>query len=570
MIVFMKQILLLVIFLFASNSQAADDFFSAQSPASFSDSSPQFLPVEQAYQSQLLWNKGNLLLSWTAADGYYLYKERFAINATIDSKAAAITSEFETGKLKQDPNFGETEVYYHSTTITLSDLPTTMFTLSVTSQGCADAGLCYPPQTQHYQIDPQQQNVVAVGTPAHLNSSKAVTLAGGDDSDRALWLVLIFAILGGAILNLMPCVFPVLGLKVLSFTNANHGNPLKHGLVYSAGVVISFLAVAALLIILQQAGQAIGWGFQLQTPWFVALLACLFFVLSLNLLGLFEIGGSWANIGSDLSRQSGYSGSFFTGVLATVVASPCTAPFMGTAVGFAASQPPFIALLVFGCIGIGLALPVLLLTLFPAGLQRLPKSGQWMISLRQFLAFPLLATAIWLIWVSGRQTGVDGMALILSAWLVIAFGLWLYGKEKKLAAAVLVVAALAAVTTTLATPPDNIVSKSGNFDQNEIQMLREQGRNVFLDVTADWCITCIANETLVLNTDTIRDAFAEHNVEYVIADWTRYDPAITSLLADYKRNGIPLYIYYPADLNATEIMLPQVLTKAMILELLNR
>jgi thiol:disulfide interchange protein len=227
-------------------------------------------------------------------------------------------------------------------------------------------------------------------------------------------------------------------------------------------------------------------------------------------------------------------------------------------------------LVVFSCIGIGLALPVLLLTLFPAGLQRLPKSGQWMISLRQFLAFPLLATAIWLIWVSGRQTGVDGMALILSAWLVIAFGLWLYGKEKKLAAAVLVVAALAAVTTTLATPPDNIVSKSGNFDQNEIQMLREQGRNVFLDVTADWCITCIANETLVLNTDTIRDAFAEHNVEYVIADWTRYDPAITSLLADYKRNGIPLYIYYPADLNATEIMLPQVLTKAMILELLNR
>lgn len=566
----MKQILLLVIFLFASTGQAADDFFSKPSAANFGDSSPQFLPVEQAYQSQLLWNNGNLLLSWTAADGYYLYKERFALKASIDGKAVPLTTEFEAGKLKQDPNFGETEVYYHNTTISLSDLPSTMFTLSVTSQGCADAGLCYPPQTQHYQIDPQQQNVVAVDTPSHLTSSKAVTLAGDDDSDRALWLVLVFAVLGGAILNLMPCVFPVLGLKVLSFTNANHGSPLKHGLVYSAGVVLSFLAVAALLIVLQQAGQAIGWGFQLQTPWFVALLACLFFVLSLNLLGLFEIGGSWANIGSDLSRQSGYSGSFFTGVLATVVASPCTAPFMGTAVGFAASQPPFIAMLVFGSIGMGLALPVLLLTLFPAGLQRLPKSGQWMISLRQFLAFPLLATAIWLIWVSGRQTGVDGMALILSAWLIIAFGLWLHGKGKKLAATVLVVAALAMVITTLATPSDDTVSKSGSFDQGEIQALREQGRNVFLDVTADWCITCIANETLVLNTDIIRDAFTEHNVEYVIADWTRYDPAITSLLADYKRNGIPLYIYYPAELNATAIMLPQVLTKAMILELLNR
>jgi thiol:disulfide interchange protein len=566
----MKQILLLVIFLFASTSQAADDFFSTPSAARFDDSSPQFLPVEQAYQSQLLWNNGDLLLSWTAANGYYLYKERFGLKASIDGKAVALTSKFETGKLKQDPNFGETEVYYHSTTIVISDLPATIFTLSVTSQGCADAGLCYPPQTQHYQINPQQQIVVAVETPLRLNLSKAVTLTGNDDSDRAFWLVLVFAVLGGAILNLMPCVFPVLGLKVLSFTNANHGSPLRHGLIYSAGVVSSFLAVAALLIILQQAGQAIGWGFQLQTPWFVALLACLFFVLSLNLLGLFEIGGSWTNIGSDLSNQSGYSGSFFTGVLATVIASPCTAPFMGTAVGFAASQPPFIALLVFGCIGIGLALPVLLLTLFPAGLQRLPKSGQWMISLRQFLAFPLLATAIWLIWISGRQTGVDGMAIILSAWLIIAFGLWLNGKDKKLAAAILVVAALTMVITTLAKPPDDTASKSGNFDPNEIQTLREQGRNVFLDVTADWCITCIANETLVLNTDTIRDAFAEHNVEYIIADWTRYDPAITSLLADYKRNGIPLYIYYPTDLNATEIMLPQVLTKAMILELLNR
>ncbi len=568
-IVFMKQLLLLVILLFAGIAHSSDDFFSAPSPSSFDDASPQFLPVEEAYQSQLLWNNDDLLLSWTAADGYYLYKERFTIKAAVDGRAVAISPKFETGKLKQDPNFGETEVYYHNTTITLSGLPADTFTLSVTSQGCADAGLCYPPQTQHYTVDPIQRQISESAAPT-IAVNRATTLSGESDKDKALWLILVFAALGGAILNLMPCVFPVLGLKVLSFANARDGSPLNHGLVYSLGVVASFIAVATVLIVLQQAGAAIGWGFQLQTPWFVALLACLFFVLSLNLLGLFEFGGNLMNIGSDLSRKNGYAGSFFTGVLATVVASPCTAPFMGTAVGFAASQPAVIALLVFAFIGIGMALPVLLLTLFPAGLRRLPKPGIWMVKLRQFLAFPLLATAIWLAWVIGRQTGADGMALTLAAWLLLAIGVWLHGLGNKLLAGATLIAAIAMLVTGLNGPQDNSNSTSGNFDKNEIQRLRESGHNVFLDVTADWCITCAANEALVLNTKAVSEAFDQHNVTYFVADWTNYDPAITALLADYQRNGIPLYIYYPADLNAAEIMLPQVLTKAMIFELLNR
>ncbi|WP_269617600.1 protein-disulfide reductase DsbD family protein [Zhongshania sp. BJYM1] len=565
----MKQLLLLVILLFAGIAHSSDDFFSAPSPSSFDDASPQFLPVEEAYQSQLLWNNDDLLLSWTAADGYYLYKERFTIKAAVDGRAVAISPKFETGKLKQDPNFGETEVYYHNTTITLSGLPADTFTLSVTSQGCADAGLCYPPQTQHYTVDPIQRQISESAAPT-IAVNRATTLSGESDKDKALWLILVFAALGGAILNLMPCVFPVLGLKVLSFANARDGSPLNHGLVYSLGVVASFIAVATVLIVLQQAGAAIGWGFQLQTPWFVALLACLFFVLSLNLLGLFEFGGNLMNIGSDLSRKNGYAGSFFTGVLATVVASPCTAPFMGTAVGFAASQPAVIALLVFAFIGIGMALPVLLLTLFPAGLRRLPKPGIWMVKLRQFLAFPLLATAIWLAWVIGRQTGADGMALTLAAWLLLAIGVWLHGLGNKLLAGATLIAAIAMLVTGLNGPQDNSNSTSGNFDKNEIQRLRESGHNVFLDVTADWCITCAANEALVLNTKAVSEAFDQHNVTYFVADWTNYDPAITALLADYQRNGIPLYIYYPADLNAAEIMLPQVLTKAMIFELLNR
>ena len=566
----MKQFLLLVILLLAGTTQAANDFFSTSAIDGFDNDSPQFLPVEEAYQSQLVWNKNQLLISWTAAEGYYLYKERFALKATIGGEPAPLGADLEAGKLKQDPNFGETEVYYYSTTITLHNFPTEPFTLSVTSQGCADAGLCYPPQTQYYAVDSQRQTVTEIEKPLIGSPAKFITLSGSDDTDSALWLILVFAALGGAILNLMPCVFPVLGLKVLSFTNANNGSPLKHGLVYSGGVVLSFIAVAGLLIFLQQAGQAIGWGFQLQTPWFVALLACLFFALSLNLLGLFELGTNLSNIGSDLSRKSGYSGSFFTGVLATIVASPCTAPFMGTAVGFAASQPPVVALLVFAFIGIGMALPVLLLTLFPAGLRRLPKSGSWMISLRQLLAFPLLATAIWLLWVSGRQAGVDGMITTLSAWLLISFGVWLHGKGLKLVAGLIVIAAVAMVFIKLTEQPDAANLKNANFDRSEIQRLRENGQNVFLDVTADWCITCAANEKLVLHTDKIRAAFEQHNVHYLVADWTSYDPGITALLADYKRNGIPLYIYSPADPSAAEIMLPQVLNNAMIIELLNR
>ena len=564
----MKPFLLLVILLFAGPAYSADDFFAAPKAVAFGDSAPTFLPVEEAYQSQLLWNEQDLLLNWTAADGYYLYKERFAIKASLNGKPVDIATEFEAGKLKQDPNFGETEVYYYGTSITLSQLPTSPFTLSITSQGCADAGLCYPPQTQHYRIDPQQRLIDETDSASASNG--ALTLSGEVESNHALWLILVFAVLGGAILNLMPCVFPVLGLKVLSFTNTNKGSPLQHGLVYSIGVVSSFVLVAGVLIALQQAGQAIGWGFQLQTPWFVALLASLFFVLALNLFGLFEIGGSWMNVGSDLSRDKGYRGSFFTGVLATVVASPCTAPFMGTAVGFAASQPAIIALLVFAFIGVGMALPVLLLTLFPAGLRKLPKPGNWMITLRQLLGFPLLATAIWLAWVIGRQTGANGMAITLIAWLLIGFGLWLRGHGKKILAALIIITSLAGLVISLNSPPREPTLASGQFDKSEIQRLRESGQNVFLDVTADWCITCAANETLVLNTKTIRDAFTQHNVHYLIADWTRYDPAITELLADYQRNGIPLYIYYPADLSATEIMLPQVLTKSMIIELLNR
>lgn len=557
---------LLLFFLFASilPSYANDPF--GKGTQSFSlDQQPAFLPVEEAYQASIDVLDNSLLVDWRIAEGYYLYRERFEVVASRDGQAIAAELEFSPGKVKDDPYFGRTEVYYHGASIRIGELGDPKgLKLKLTSQGCADAGLCYPPRTQYFSADAD-----GVFRETVRPSTTATATAVAPPEYSSLPVILLLAALGGAILNLMPCVFPVLGLKVLSFTNAHHGQPVNHGLVYSAGVVLSFVLVAGVLIGMQQAGQAVGWGFQLQSPLFVASLAALFFVLSLNLLGLFELGGRWMNIGGDLSQEPGFRGSFFTGVLATLVASPCTAPFMGSAIGYAATQPPAIALLVFASLGAGMALPVLLLTIFPQWLRWLPKPGQWMLHLRQLMAFPLLATAIWLAWIVGRQTGADGMAGTLLSWLLLGLAIWLWGLggRRKWLAVVSLAAMPSLLVGSLQRTPE--VSASGQFDATQITALRESGRAVFLDVTADWCITCAANEALVLNTDDIQQAFADSNVEYLVADWTRYDPAITALLAEFERNGIPLYVYYPADMSAAPQILPQVLNKTMVLRVLN-
>ena len=558
---------LLLFFLLASvlPSYASDPF--GKNTQTFSlDQQPTFLPVEEAYQASVDALDSSLLIDWRIAEGYYLYRDRFDVLVSRDGQTIATELEFSPGKIKDDPYFGRTEVYYHGASIRIANIDDfSGLSLQLTSQGCADAGLCYPPRTQYFSAD---ASGVFHETANPVTPSRPTTPAAPPEYS-SLPVILLLAALGGAILNLMPCVFPVLGLKVLSFTNAHRGRPVSHGLVYSAGVVLSFVLVAGALIGMQQAGQAVGWGFQLQSPLFVASLAALFFVLSLNLLGLFELGGRWMNIGGDLSQEPGFRGSFFTGVLATLVASPCTAPFMGSAVGYAATQPPALALLVFASLGAGMALPVLLLTVFPQWLRWLPKPGQWMLHLRQLMAFPLLATAIWLAWVVGRQTGADGMAGTLLSWLLLGFAIWLWGlggRRKWLAVVCLAAIPSLLVGSLQRTPA---VSASGQFDVEQITTLRESGRAVFLDVTADWCITCAANEALVLNTDEIQQALADSNAEYLVADWTRYDPAITALLAEFERNGIPLYVYYPADLSAAPQILPQVLNKAMVLRVLN-
>jgi thiol:disulfide interchange protein DsbD len=328
------------------------------------------------------------------------------------------------------------------------------------------------------------------------------------------------------------------------------------------------------LIGLQQAGKAVGWGFQLQSPGFVIALAYLFLAMGLSLSGLVQLGGSLMNAGSGLANKSGPAGSFFTGVLAVVVASPCTAPFMGTALGFAITQPPLIGLSVFAALGLGMAAPLLLFSYSGAARALMPRPGPWMETLKQFLAFPLYAAAIWLLWVAGRQTGVNTMAVVLGGALALALALWLWGlggwrRTLAVASALLAISlgswrGLDENGTHAAAMAEGHVA----WSEQRLEDLREAGNPVFVDVTADWCITCIANERAVLLTDTMQAAFADHGVVYMVADWTNYDADIAAFISRHGRTGIPLYLMYPADTNVEPLILPQILTADTVREAL--
>lgn len=553
-------------------------FDSALNSAAPSVTEDEFLPVEEAYILNTEFedrdNQQRLRLNWQIAEGYYLYRHGFNFKLSADGKDLAVTPVIPRGKEKQDEYFGKVEVYYHGIDIYLPALAAQQdLTLAVTSQGCADAGLCYPPRIQYFRLDSTAYSSVEISKPAPRPTPESPS--SGREQDSLVYMLLL-AMLGGAILNLMPCVFPVLSLKVLGFANDKGHSPVVHGLTYTAGVVTSFVAVAFILVSLQAAGQAIGWGFHLQSPWFVAALCYLFFVMGLSLSGFVEFGGQWMNMGGKLAAQSGYTGSFFTGVLATVVASPCTAPFMGTALGFAVTQPTVIALLVFAALGTGMALPVLALSCSPALLNRIPKPGPWMDTLKQLLAFPLYATAIWLCWVVGKQTGANGMAILLLGLLLIVLAIWFW-RDKTLMrcfSAACTALAFALLGSSLLQPaasnPTGADSQIWQAYSPEIlKELRAQRKPVFVNITADWCITCLTNEKVTLDTDAVKQSLQNGGVTYLKGDWTNYDPQITALLKEYGRNGIPLYLVYPAGDASRAEVLPQLLTVDRVVKALS-
>lgn len=570
---------------FAASSNAGSGQFDTGGKGFTSDN--EFLPVEQAYVLNADFEKRDgkpqLRLNWQIAQGYYLYRKGFRFELSAAGKNIALNPVVPEGKVKVDEYFGKVQVYHNSVDVTLPDVPARdQLRLAVTSQGCADAGLCYPPHTEYFQLDGGKLTAVKTGQPgqssagggnkAQMSTPAASTPSGGPT--HILYMMLL-AMLGGTILNLMPCVFPVLSLKVLGFANDKGHSPVVHGLTYSAGVVASFVAVAAVLVSLKAAGEAVGWGFHLQSPWFVAALCYLFFAMGLSLSGFVEFGSQWMNLGGKLTARSGYESSFFTGVLATVVASPCTAPFMGTALGFAVTQPTAIALLVFAALGVGMALPVLILSCSPALLKHIPKPGPWMDTLKQVLAYPLFLTAIWLSWVVGNQTGVNGMAALLIGCLLIVFAIWLWrGKTlQRSIGATCAAIALALLATPLFTPADNAAAAEGEnwqaYSPELLKQLRDEGKPVFVNITADWCITCLTNEKVTLSSDAVQQSMQRSGVTYLKGDWTNYDPRITALLSQYGRTGIPLYLVFPAGHAEHAQVLPQILTVSTVVDALD-
>ena len=408
-------------------------------------------------------------------------------------------------------------------------------------------------------------------------------VASADASSNALtfWSALLLAFLGGMVLNLMPCVFPVLSLKILSFAQhsgkavASRNAMRQHGIYYAIGVVLSFLALAGVMLALKSAGSAVGWGFQLQNPGVVWVLAVIFFLIGLNLMGAFEVGQLAPS--SLLSMQAKHPGvdAFFSGVLAVIAASPCTAPFMGAALGFALTQSAAAALAVFAALGIGMALPYVLLAWFPKWLDKLPRPGPWMITFKQLLAFPMFLTVVWLVWVISLQAGADGAAIGLLGLVGLAFAAWLIGSMKSgvrwagVAAAVIAMALAWPASEPVQAAVTSAKSSRANWqpwDPAVVAKLNAEGKPVFVDFTAAWCVSCQANKRLVLTRAEIESLFEQKNVTLMRADWTNRDERITQALAAMNRSGVPVYVLH-APGKAPQL-LPELLTTGIVKEAL--
>lgn len=395
--------------------------------------------------------------------------------------------------------------------------------------------------------------------------------------------VLVFAFLGGLILNLMPCVFPVLAMKTVALAQgAARGEARTHGLFYTAGVLVTFAALGVALLAARAAGVAAGWGFQFASPVFVAAMAWLLFGVGLNLSGVFEIGGGLTGTGSALAARGGQVGSFCTGLLAVLVATPCTAPFMGVAIAAGLAAPPAVTVLVFLVMGLGLAAPYAAFSAVPSLARLAPRPGRWMEVLKQGLAFPMYGAAAWLLWVISQEAGPAGVLGTAAGFVLLGFAAWVlgvsqqasnrsrrFGQSAAAAAVLLAAAVLSSIAVAPGTPAAAGTSAGAEvFSPARLAALRAEGRPVFVNMTAAWCVTCLVNERVAISSEPVRQAFAAHKVAYLKGDWTRQDPAISAFLREYGRDGVPLYVYYPPH-DGRPVVLPQILTENEVLEELN-
>ncbi len=616
---------------FLPGRKAGGGLFGLGNRSGAVDAAP--LPAAQAFGSDLIALDGNtLLLRLTPARGYYLYRDKLSVQLegadglSVQLPAAA---KLPAATPYRDEHFGDVAVYFDQVEIALpvarTTAPAASGTLVLGLQGCQDNGICYPPMTRRLAFSlpagkpatVPDNNVFGNSGPAALlpaqgtapadtplptaetASNVAATTAeegpgGAAAADRTpqparepspqrrtpgLLAALLLALGGGLILNLMPCVLPVLSLKALSLaqSGAGRGEARRHALAYTAGVLASMLALGALVLALRHAGLALGWGFQLQQPLVLAGLALVMFALGLSLSGLWQANVGLGQRTGALLQGDGVRADFFTGVLAVVLATPCTAPFMGAALAYAFTGPTAGALLVFLMLGLGLALPFLLIGFVPAFARLLPKPGAWMETLKQLLAFPLYATAAWLVWVLAKLRGADAAGLWLAAAILLALAAWAWMRARSGGARgwqALALLALLAVGWPLARlhalprPQANAVSAPAGiasvaWSEQALADLRAQDRPVFVNMTADWCVSCKANEKTVFARERFRGALEAANAVYMVGDYTDVDPAITASLQRHRAVGVPLYVVYPRGGGEGRI-LPTLLTPGMV------
>jgi len=436
-----------------------------------------------------------------------------------------------------------------------------------------------------FRPDDGLSGILSIRDRSGLTTDVALRAAPGsvapEPQAMGLYRILGLAFLGGLILNLMPCVFPILALKVVGLAGAARDKVRRHAAAYTAGVLVAFAALGGALLAARAAGTAAGWGFQFQAPMFVTAMAWLLFVVGLNLSGVFEIGTGLVSTGRGLAVRPGHVGSFFTGLLAVVVATPCTAPFMGVAIAAGLAAPASVTMLLFLTMGLGLAAPYVALALAPPLWRLAPKPGRWMVVLRQVLAFPMYGASVWLLWVVSQEAGSSGVLATATGLVLLGFAGWVVGitqtaegrgrRVGQSAAALALLAALgvlSGIATAPASPSAAAESGIEPYSAARLAALRAEGRPVFVNMTAAWCVTCLVNERVAIRTDAVQRAFADRHITYLKGDWTRQDPQITAYLRENGREGVPLYVFYPS--HGEPSVLPQILTEGTLLGELTR
>ncbi|MCW8807322.1 MAG: protein-disulfide reductase DsbD [Rhodanobacter sp.] len=522
------------------------------------------LPPDQAFRFEAMASAPHqLLLRWTMPPGYYLYRDQTTLRLT-DAPGLSLKPTWPAGVVQHDEHHGDATVYFNQLELPVAvegDLAGRhQLKLDASFQGCQLDGLCYPVMDRGVTIDLTGTGPLATNAAAPaVQMPAAVPVTPEGPPQVSLMAALLLALGGGLVLNLMPCVLPVLSIKAVSVLESGESpaRARRHALLYSAGVLSSFAALGMGILALRAAGHALGWGTQLQQPLLVGVLACVMLAVGLSMSGVVQFGASLGNTGASLATRSGPAGNFFTGVLAVVVASPCTAPFMGSALAYAFAAPMLSALLVFLALGIGLALPFLLIGFVPVLARLLPGPGRWMETLKQVLAFPMYLTAAWLVWVLANQRGADAVGLVLVAMVLLAMTLWWFERSRSrgtLSRILVVVLALATVVpmvllTHVPRPSTATTTAKGvvAYSPQKLATLRAAGTPVFVDMTADWCVTCKANEHTVLDTQAFRDLLQRTGTVYMKGDWTDVDPDIGAFLQQYHSPGVPLYVVFPRN-----------------------